>query len=185
MIYQRMYFAAAVLLCAVTLIPCAWSGEKPPPDPEALKAYQTGIYAQYVTPGKPTIVSQQLVDVMWEITELQYKETPAEEKKLPPGMTEEELLKKLKERVAGFPCVQVTAEDDEKFKDGKFDEINNFIALMDFLKILKDNKIPVPPTIQVLQRNQRQGGLKGARLELAVRFTFMSIAKLYRSAEKK
>lgn len=159
--------------------------EKPQVDPEALKAYQTGIYAQYMAPGKPTVPNQQLVDLMWEITQQQFKDTPAEEKKLPPGRTEEDILKKLKERVPQFPCVQVTAEDDAKFKEGKFDDINNFIAYMDFMKILNDNKIPIPYTLQVLQRDQKQGALKGVRLELAVRFAFMNIAKVYRAAEKK
>lgn len=180
MINMRFYLAAALFLCSVI-----WAGEKPEIDLEAQKAYQTGIYAQYMAPGKATVPSQQLVDVMWEITLQQYKDSPPEDKKLPEGTTEEEFLKKLKTRVATFPCVQVTAEEDEKFKAGTFDDTKNFIAFMDFTKLLKDNNVPTPYAIQHLQREQKQGGLKGVRLELGVRFGFMMIAKLYRSAEKK
>jgi len=180
MLKLRYCLSVALFVCAA-----ACAGEKPQIDPEAMKAYQTGIYAQYMAPGKPTVPNQQLIDVMWEITQQQFKDTPPEEKKLPPGRTEEDILKKLKERVPTFPCVQVTEEDDAKFKEGKYDDINNFIAFMDFMKILNDNKIPIPYTLQVLQRDQKQGGLKGVRLELAVRFAFMNIAKVYRSAEKK
>jgi len=178
-------FNVRVILAAALLCSVASAIEKPAPDPEAQKAYQTGIYANYIAPGKAIVSNQQLVDLMWEITLQQYKDTPAEEKKLPEGTTEEEFLKKLKSRVATFPCVQVTPEDDEKFKAGTYDDINNFIAFMDFSKILKDNKVPTPYAIQVLQRDQKQGILKGVRLELGVRFSFMMIAKLYRSAEQK
>jgi hypothetical protein len=176
----RVSLAVVLLLCSAV-----WAGEKPAPDLEAQKAYQTGIYAHYMAPGKATIPNQQLVDIMWEITLKQYNEAPAEEKKLPEGTTEEEFLKKLKARVATFPCVQVTAEDDEKFKAGTFNDTQNFIAFMDFTKILKENNVPTPFAIQVLQGEQKKGGLKGARLELGVRFAFMIISKLYRSAEKK
>lgn len=176
----RVSLSVFLLLCSA-----AWAGEKPDLDPEAQKAYQTGIYANYMAPGKATVPSQQLVDIMWEITLQQYKDSPAEDKKLPEGTTEEEFLKKLKSRVTTFPCVQVTAEDDEKFKAGTFNDTQNFIAFMDFTKLLKENNVPTPYAIQMLQREQKQGGLKGARLELGVRFGFMMIAKLYRSAEKK
>lgn len=177
---MRFGLLVPMLFCVV-----ASAGEKPPVDPEALKAYQTGIYANFIAPGKLTVPSQQLVDIMWEITEQQFKDAPPEAKKLPAGTTEEDVLKKLKERIPGFPCVQATAEEDANFKEGKFEDNRNFIAYMDFMKILTENNIAIPYTLQVMQRDQKAGKLKGARLELAVRFAFMNIAKVYRAAEKK
>lgn len=153
--------------------------------PEHQKAFEAGSYAMYVNPGKATVPSKVLGDIMWELMQAQYKESPADQKKLPPGYKEEDLLKKLQERVPQLPCVQVTAEEEENFKAGKFDEINNYTAYMDFNKILTQNKVPLPATIAILERErQDKGRLRGANLELALRISFMAVSRLYMSAGK-
>jgi hypothetical protein len=153
--------------------------------PEQQKAFEAGNYSMYTKPGKEVLPSETLSAVMWEVMQTQYKETPPEKKTLPKGFTDEDLLKRLKERVPQLACVRVTAEEDANFKAGKFDEIHNYTTFMDFNRLLTTNKVPIPETVKILERDKQvDGRLRGAHLELAVRLSFMSVSKLYLAAER-
>jgi hypothetical protein len=101
---------------------------------------------------------------------------------MPPGATVEQLET---QTVAVLkPVLLVSADEENKFKKGEFDEEGNKKRMDQFPKLFADLKAELPKVAVIFIQENKIGKLSGARLELAVRIN-QSVADKVKAAEKR
>ena len=103
------------------------------------------------------------------------------ERRLPPNLTPEQLkarsdasidtLKKMK-------ILDVSVEQEKKFKKGEFDDAENLKNLGEMIALLKKSETDLPAQTVFAIRHYEAMDLKGARLELCRRIVSFNVEKL-------
>ncbi len=135
------------------------------------------------TPDK--VVSETLRAEMGPIVDALLKEVPEEQKgNLPPGVKNFDEMKEFILKQFD-PQILVSADEEKKFKLGVFDDAGNKARMDSYAKVFDQVKIDLPRPVIIFLAEHRKNELKGARLELAVRTSKMTVEKIKKALEKK